>query len=68
MTLSLRSLRTRVRRYQPPFADKSKIADAIGAIGRPVLILVDEILDYVRQLSLANHPDLANRTSRSCGH
>jgi hypothetical protein len=49
------------KRYQPHFADKSKIAEAIGAIGRPVLILVDEILDYVRQLSLAEHADLANQ-------
>ncbi len=49
------------KRYQPHFADKSKIAEAIGAIGRPVLILVDEILDYVRQLSLAEHSDLANQ-------
>src|ERR1035437_7628115 len=48
-------------RYQPHFADKAKIAEAIGAIGRPVLILVDEILDYVRQLSLVEHADLANQ-------
>jgi hypothetical protein len=47
------------QRYQPHFADKAKIAEAIGAIGRPVLILVDEILDYIRQLSLAEHNDLA---------
>lgn len=49
------------KRYQPHFADKAKIAEAIGAIGRPVLILVDEVLDYVRQLSLAEHSDLAIR-------
>ena len=48
-------------RYKPYFADKSKIAEAIGAIGRPVLILVDEILDYIRQLSLAEHADLATQ-------
>ena len=48
-------------RYQPHFADKAKIAEAIGAVGRPVLILVDEILDYVRQLSLVEHADLANQ-------
>jgi hypothetical protein len=49
------------KRYQPHFADKAKIAEAIGAVGRPVLILVDEILDYVRQLSLEGHADLANQ-------
>ncbi len=49
------------KRYQPHYADKSKIAEAIAAIGRPVLILVDEILDYVRQLSLGEHADLANQ-------
>lgn len=49
------------KRYRPHFADKAKIAEAIGAIDRPVLILVDEILDYVRQLSLAQHADLATQ-------
>ena len=49
------------RRYQPHFGDKAKIAEALGAIGRPVLILIDEILDYVRQLSLAKHADLATK-------
>lgn len=49
------------KRYRHHFADKAKIAEAIGAVGRPVLILVDEILDYVRQLSLAEHSDLATQ-------
>jgi hypothetical protein len=49
------------KRYQPHFGDKGKIAEALAAIGRPVLILVDEILDYVRQLSLAEHADLATK-------
>jgi hypothetical protein len=47
---------TLFRRYQPHYADKNKLAEALTAVGRPVLILVDEILDYVRQLSdTANH-------------
>ena len=49
------------KRYRPHFGDKAKIAEAIGAIDRPVLILVDEIIDYVRQLSLAQHADLATQ-------
>jgi hypothetical protein len=47
------------RRYQPYYGDKSKIADALTAVGRPVLILVDEILDYIRQLSESTNVDLA---------
>ena len=46
-------------RYQPYFSDKSKIAEAIKAINRPVLIIVDEILDYVGNgLDGANKPEL----------
>lgn len=52
---------TLYKRYQPHFADKAKIAEALGAVGQPVLILVDEILDYVRQLSLAEHAELATK-------
>ena len=33
--------------YQPYFNDKSKIVDALRSVGRPVLIIVDEILNYV---------------------
>jgi len=47
------------KRYQPYHADKSKIVDALTAVGRPVLILVDEVLDYVRQLSDSANADLA---------
>lgn len=49
------------RRYNEHYADKSKLAEALAAVGRPVLILVDEILDYVRQLSQSEHTDLAIR-------
>jgi hypothetical protein len=49
------------KRYQPFHADKSKIIDALTAVGRPVLILVDEILDYIRQLSESSNSDLAVR-------
>jgi hypothetical protein len=34
-------------RYQPFFSDKSKIVEALRAVHRPVLIVVDEIMDYV---------------------
>ena len=46
-------------RYQPYYADKSKIAEALKAVRRPVLILVDEIMDYVRQLSKESLSDIA---------
>ncbi|MDA0160654.1 DUF499 domain-containing protein [Solirubrobacter ginsenosidimutans] len=47
-------------RYQPYFSDKSRIAEAIRAVNRPVLVIVDEILDYVGNgLDGANRPDLA---------
>jgi len=49
------------RRYQEHYADKSKLAEALIAVNRPILILVDEILDYVRQLSQSEHSDLAVR-------
>jgi hypothetical protein len=48
-------------RYQPYHADKSKIVDALKAVNRPVLILVDEIMDYIRQLSDSQHHDLATK-------
>src|SRR5205823_5898865 len=43
------------------YGDKNKIAEALTAVGRPVLILVDEILDYVRALSISENADLAIR-------
>ena len=47
-------------RYQPYWSDKHKIAEAIRAVHRPVLIIVDEVLDYVGNgLDGANKPDLA---------
>jgi hypothetical protein len=46
-------------RYRPYYADKSKIVEALKAVGRPVLILVDEIMDYIRQLSRSDLNDLA---------
>jgi len=47
------------KRYQPHHADKSKIVEALAAVGRPILILVDEIMDYIRQLSDSALADLA---------
>lgn len=49
-------------RYRPFWNDKSKIAEAIRAINRPVLIIVDEILDYVGNgLDGADNPELGAR-------
>jgi hypothetical protein len=52
---------TLFKRYKDHYADKAKIAEALVSVQRPVLILVDEILDYVRQLSASEHKDLAVR-------
>ena len=46
-------------RYQPDSANKSRLVDALKAVDRPVLILVDEIMDYIRQLSASDLHDLA---------
>ena len=47
-------------RYQPFWNDKSKIAEALKAVSRPILVVVDEVLDYVGNgLDGANRPDLA---------
>lgn len=46
-------------RYKDYYADKSKIVDALRAVNRPVLILVDEIMDYIRQLSGSALHDLS---------
>ena len=48
-------------RYKDFNGDKSKIIEALTAVGRPVLILVDEIMDYIRQLSDTQLADLAVR-------
>ncbi|OBB05372.1 AAA family ATPase [Mycolicibacterium conceptionense] len=51
---------TLFERYQPYFNDKSKIAEALKAVNHPVLIVIDEVLDYIGNgLDGANKPDLA---------
>jgi hypothetical protein len=51
---------TLYERYLPYWSNKQKIAEAIRALNRPVLIIVDEVLDYVGNgLDGANRPDLA---------
>ncbi|MGH1525959.1 DUF499 domain-containing protein [Leifsonia sp. L25] len=45
--------------YQPYFNDKSKIGEALRSLDRPVLIIVDEVLDYVGNgLDGAARPEL----------
>ena len=47
-------------RYQPFWSDKNKIAEALRALHRPVLIIVDEVLDYVGNgLDGSGKPELA---------
>lgn len=38
---------TLFERYKPFFNDKSKITDALRTVNRPVLIIIDEIMDYI---------------------
>ncbi|MEW2474698.1 DUF499 domain-containing protein [Micromonospora gifhornensis] len=46
-------------RYRPFWSDKSKIAEAIKALNRPVLIIADEVLDYIGNgLDGAKKPEL----------
>lgn len=46
-------------RYKSFWSDKSKIAEALRAVNKPILIIVDEILDYVGNgLEGAGRPDL----------
>lgn len=51
---------TLFERYQPFYNDKSKIGEALAAVNRPVLILIDEVMDYMGHgLDAAAKPDLA---------
>lgn len=46
--------------YLPYWSDKNKIAEAIRAVNRPVLIIIDEVLDYIGNgLDGAGKPELA---------
>ena len=46
-------------RYRSFYSDKSKIAEALRAVNRPVLIVIDEVMDYVGHgLDAAGKPDL----------
>lgn len=46
-------------RYQPFWSDKHKIAEATRSVNRPVLIVLDEVLDYIgNSLDGTNKPDL----------
>lgn len=49
----------RYQHYKPFFSDKSKIGDALRSLRRPVLIIIDEILDYIGNgLDGAGDPEL----------
>lgn len=41
-------------RYKPFFNNKAKIAEALQTVGRPVLILIDEIMNYMGNASDGN--------------
>jgi hypothetical protein len=51
----------RYEAYRPFFSSKEKIADALRSLNRPVLILIDEIMDYIRALDGVDKPDLAEQ-------
>jgi hypothetical protein len=44
--------------YRAHTANKARLADAMDAVGRPVLILVDEVMDYIRKAAVADQTDL----------
>ena len=44
--------------YRADAANKSRLAEAIDVVGRPVLILVDEVMDYIRKAAAAEQTDL----------
>jgi hypothetical protein len=47
-------------RYLPFWSDKHKITEAIRAVNKPVLIIIDEVIDYIGNgLDGVNKPDLA---------
>lgn len=49
----------RYESYQPYFNDKSKVIDALRSVGRPVLVIVDEVMNYVGNgLDGAGDPEL----------
>lgn len=49
-------------RYQAHWQDKTKIKEALAAQGRPVLVVIDEIMDYVGNgLTGAADPQLASQ-------
>lgn len=51
---------TLFERYQLFWSDKHKIAEALRAVNRPVLIIIDEVLDYIGNgLDGANKPELS---------
>ncbi|MGV7990958.1 DUF499 domain-containing protein [Mycobacterium kansasii] len=51
---------TLFERYQQYWSDKHKIAEALRAVNRPVLIIIDEVLDYIGNgLDGANKPELS---------
>jgi hypothetical protein len=58
---------SRFDEYQPYFNDKAKVIDALRSVGRPVLIVVDEILNYVGNgLDGAETSSSSRRTWGSC--
>ena len=50
---------TLYERYRQFYSDKAKIAEALTAVNRPILIVIDEIMDYIGHgLDAAARPDV----------
>ncbi len=45
----------RYTEFKDHIANKAKLADALRSTGRPVLVLVDEVMDYLRVAAAADH-------------
>ena len=41
--------------YRPHTTNKAKLGEALRTVGRPVLVLIDEIMDYLRVMAASNY-------------
>ena len=42
-------------KYRPHLTNKAKLGEALQAVGRPVLVLIDEIMDYLRVMAVNDY-------------
>ncbi len=42
-------------KYRPHLANKAKLGEALQTVGRPILVLIDEIMDYLRVTAVSDY-------------